>query len=231
VSGGTTRGGAQHQPTGDLIARLSDDLRPVRRIPSPARAFVVWLVFAAAILLGALALLGLRPEVATHLAGALGPEVVLLLVVGTTSALLAFLAAIPGREPGAAIAAAAVACLAVLAAAYALGPSLPSEAALTAGWQCAARTIVVALAPWLLLLVALRRGATLVPARAGVLAAVAAFFVAAAVLRLVCPQDAREHLLLWHLGPVALGLMLSWLIGRSWLGRWRDAADHTRRDA
>lgn len=224
------RGGA-HPPTDDLIARLSDDLRPVRRLPSPARAFVLWLLLTAAILLGALALLGLRPELAPRLAGALGQEVVLLLAVGTVSGLLAFLAAIPGRESRPAVVAAVVAGLAVLAAAYAVGPPLPAGQSVAAGWRCGARTIAVALAPWLVLLAALRRGATLAPGRAGVLAAIAAFFVAAAVLRLVCPQDAREHLLLWHLGPVVLGLALSWLLGRSLLGRWQRPPDPPLGDA
>jgi hypothetical protein len=219
-----THGGA-HPPTDDLIARLSDGLHPVRRAPSPASAFALWLVLAAAVLIGALSVFGFRPEIAARLAAGLGPEVALLLAVGITSALLALLAAVPGREPRPVATAAAVGGLVLLAGVYALGPPLPSAQDVAAGWHCGARTVAIALAPWLVLLVAVRRGATLVPGRAGILAAVAAFFVTAAVLRMVCPQDARAHLLLFHLGPVVLGLIVSWLLGRRWLGSWRDGTD------
>ena len=47
---------------------------------------------------------------------------------------------------------------------------------------------------------------------------------AAAALQLVCPHDERWHLLVWHLGPVALGLVTSAALGAIWLSRWRRVA-------
>jgi hypothetical protein len=216
-----TAGPGAPRSTDALIARLTADVVPVRRSWPPRARFALWLAVAAAALGAALALLGLRPDVGARLAGLLGPEIALLLAVGVADALLALLAAVPGREPSPALAAASLAGLVALAVLYGLEPAIASTGHRAAdGWPCAVRTLAVAAVPWVVLLVAVRRGATLVPVRAGLLAAIGAYFVAAAALRLVCPLDAREHLLLWHLGPVLLGLVASLLVGRSWLARW-----------
>lgn len=211
-----------HRPTAALIARLTAEVRPVRRSWPPSARFLGWLALELVVLGAALAVLGFRPGLAHDLGGVLGPEVALLLGLGLVNGLLALLAAVPGREPSPALAAASVIGLAGLAVVYACGPAIAQSGhRFGAGWPCAARTIAVAALPWLALLVVVRRGATLVPAQAGLLAASAAFFVSAAALRLVCPLDAREHLLVWHMGPVALGLVASLVIGRRWLARWR----------
>ena len=65
------------------------------------------------------------------------------------------------------------------------------------------------------------RGATLVPALAGLLAGAASLLLAAVAVRLACPLDERWHLLLFHLAPVVIGAALSLALGRAWLARWR----------
>ena len=63
------------------------------------------------------------------------------------------------------------------------------------GIGCASRTVVLAALPLCALLIAVRRGAPLAPARAGALAGGAAFLTAALLMRIDCPLDERLHLL------------------------------------
>ena len=92
------------------------------------------------------------------------------------------------------------------------------------GIGCASRTVVLAALPLCALLIAVRRGAPLAPARAGALAGGAAFLTAALLMRIDCPLDERLHLLVWHALPVAGGAGLSAVIGFVWLRRWRVRA-------
>jgi hypothetical protein len=75
------------------------------------------------------------------------------------------------------------------------------------------------------LLLAIRRGATLTPSLAGVLAGAASFSMAAVAMRVICSSDDRWHLLAWHLAPVALGVVLAGAIGARWLGGWLPRSD------
>jgi hypothetical protein len=212
-------------PTEALIARLASDLAPVSRRWPPRARLALWMSVLATVFVVAWLQLGVRPDLGSQLAGnAFGVEIALLLGVGIANAALALLASVPGREPAlAAAVGSALATLGWVGVLYAGDPVMgaPTRQFVAMGWPCAARTIAVAAAPWLALLVAVRRGATLVPARAGLFAGFAAFLTAAAALRLSCPLDARDHLLVWHLGPVALGLGASFAIGYLWLARWR----------
>ena len=208
-----------------LIAELAGDLRPVRRAWSPRLRFAVWIAAQAAIVLAAAWILGLRPDVGEKIRQ---PEyaavLALLFVTGAASALLALLAAVPGREPRriGALLAPGVA-MALLAAAFWDQPAVaePAAAFVSHGWPCAARAIAAALVPLVALLAAVARGATFAPGLAGVLAGAAGFLVSAAVLRLACPLDERWHLLVWHLFPVVAGLAASIALGAAWLSRWR----------
>lgn len=211
--------------TEDLIARLADEARPVRRIWSPSIRLAIWLGILGAILVAAVSMIGPRPDLAVKLGQiSFAGNIVVLLTVAVASAALALRAAVPGREPPiAASAGVIVLVLGVLAADYANHVPSPVDGApfVAMGWSCALATIVVAAVPLLVLLGAVRRGATFAPGFAGLLAGAAAFFAAAAALRLVCPLDERWHLLVWHLGPVALGLAASLGLGALWLSRWR----------
>ena len=92
------------------------------------------------------------------------------------------------------------------------------------GLGCATSTVGLAALPWCALLIAVRRGAPLAPARAGALLGAAAFFMAALLMRARCPLDERLHLLVWHALPVAGGTVLSAVVGLAWLRRWRARA-------
>lgn len=214
-----------HPATDELISRLAGEAHPVRRIRTPRTRFLLWLALQILVVAATGLALGLRPDAVSKLReAAFAAEIALLVTIGVVNAALALLAAIPGREPAVA---AALGSLAVVLGA--LGVAYASEVAMgdtvrqfvAMGWPCAARTVAVAAVPWVVLLIAVRRGAPLVPGLAGVLAGIASFCIAAAELRLTCSLDARWHLLIWHLAPVAMGVSVSLAVGLYWLSRWR----------
>lgn len=211
--------------TDALIARLAAGARPVRRLRPPRERLLVWLALELAVLAAAALAFGTRPDLAAKLAQAsFAGEILLLLAVGLGSGTLALLAAVPGREPArAAVLGALAVVLLVLGASFAAEPTLGHglHEWATIGWLCAVRTVAVAAVPWLALLLAARRGATLVPGLVGLLSAGAALLLAAITVRIACPLDERWHLLGFHLGPVVLGAALSAALGLAWLSRWR----------
>lgn len=218
--------GAPGQSTAALIAALAAELPPVRRLWPPYARFALWLAVEACVVVAAVLAFGFRADIATRLAGAgFAAEVVLVAAVGVASALLALLAAVPGREPTPALAAgSSVVVVAGLAFLYASAPTVWYDGGaqfVAMGWPCAVRTVAVAALPWLLLLIAVRRGATIVPGLAGLLSGSATFFIAAAAVRIACPSDERWHLVTFHLGPVALGAAASLVLGLAWLAGWR----------
>jgi len=214
--------------TDDVIARLTADVPPVRRIWSTGRRLATWTGALALILSLAVLAIGVRADLPVRLGdGSFVLQLVALLAVSVASAALALRASVPGEEPPLRLSAVVILlATAGLTLAYGREPAAPAHDAnfLAAGWPCAVATALIAAVPLLLLVGALRRAAPLVPTVAGLLAGGAAFFAAAAALQLVCPHDERWHLLVWHLGPVALGLVASAALGATWLARWRRAA-------
>jgi hypothetical protein len=209
--------------TDQLIALLAGDAKPVRRVWSPSFRVALWIACQALVLLSLGGLLGARHDLAVKLRE---PSflVPLLLLAGSGlgAAVLALAAAVPDRKP-ARPGAAAIVAVALLVPLLAFGFEPAGAKSLVAwghGWPCAVRTVGLALVPLAFLLVAIRRGATLVPAVAGVLAGAASFSVAAAAMRLICASDERWHLLAWHLVPIAIGVGFAGAIGARWLGGW-----------
>jgi hypothetical protein len=203
--------------------QLVDDLRPVRRLWSPGARTALWVALEAVMLLYLLATRA-RGDVGTLLAM---PGFVLeLAAVVTASVLLArlaFAAGVPGHDLHPSIRAVAFACVA-LAAAHVLTRPFRTDLSLAAfanGAHCAVQAGVLAVVPWLVILVALRRAAPFRGALAGALGAGAAFLMAFAFQRLTCPVDDMLHLLAWHGLPVVGAVLVSTLIGAWWLPRWR----------
>lgn len=223
------RSAADARPsTDDLIAGLTSDVPPVRRIWSTGRRLVLWTGALALTVALAVVALGVRDDLSSRLGQAsFVLQLVALLGIAIASAALALRASVPGEGPPLA-ASTAVVLLATagLALAYGRAPGAPADGSgfIAAGWPCAVATALIAALPLVLLVGAVRRAAPLVPTVAGLLAGGAAFFAAAAALQLVCPHDERWHLLVWHLGPVALGLVTSAALGAIWLSRWRRVA-------
>ena len=155
-----------------LIRRLQADAVPVGRLWPPVVRLGLWLVLVAAVG-GTLGLSGFRPDLGTQLRDpAFLFDIVLLTLAGVAAALIALRDAVPGR--GASRFAALVPLGLALAAAGLWGRlPLQGEVAvrhfIATGLPCATRTFVLAALPWCTLLIAVRRGAPLEPANAGVL--------------------------------------------------------------
>ena len=213
-----------------LRQRLLDEAAPVRRLRTPVARLGLWLIVVATIagaVIG-LGLIGVRSDLRLKVRQPVYLlEITALAVAGMLMAAAAFQEAVPGYQARWPIRRVAVGFGLVAALLWFLQP-LHGELAVTqfigTGIGCASRTVVLASLPLCALLIAIRRGAPLAPARAGALAGGAAFLTAALLMRIDCPLDERLHLLVWHALPVAGGAALSAVIGFVWLRRWRSRA-------
>lgn len=205
--------------TGELVR----DLRRVRRVWSPAARTAVWLGLEV-LVLGYVLLVEARPGV-----GALFtmPGFVLeflgFVAASAALAMLAFRSGVPGERPGGVVRALAAVAF-VVAAVHVL--TLPFRAdgslgAFLAGRGCALRMALLAVVPWLVMLVALRRAAPFRGAMSGALAAGAACLMAFAFMRISCPSEDMLHVVTWHGLPIVAALVVSAVVGALWLPRWR----------
>jgi hypothetical protein len=209
----------------DAIARrLVADSRPVARLkPVPVRLAYCAALGAGSV--GLFALLAPRPD----LVGLILVPAFVLEIVGFAmgSGLLAALAlrgAVPGREPGKVGQLLALMVAAVPVASALVQPrdaDIVVAAFASIGVPCAGATFVLALAPGLVLFVALRRGVPLAPAGSGALAGGSALLLAYLGMRLHCPIDEGWHLLVWHALPIIPAMGFGALLGAAWLSRWQ----------
>jgi len=215
-----------------LVERLAADVRPVSRLRSPTARMLAWMAFPAALLTGA-AVAHLRADLADRLrAPTFVLEVGLLAAGAGISTWLAFRAAAPDRRSagGGFWLAVGLVVAAVAALLSEPGGSLPASGGFaTVGAGCLEKTVALAALPWVMLVLALRRGAPVVPAMGGALAGAAAFLLANVAMRVVCPIDAHLHVLTWHLLPAGVAAVLSGALGATWFGRWALSAGPSRR--
>jgi hypothetical protein len=211
----------------ELVDRLTASVQPVSRQRSPAVRMLAWMALPSALLIGTAAS-HRRPDLIGQLhAPAFALELALLAAGAGVSTWLAFRAAAPDRRASHRALVLAVAIIAAAVTALLAGPGgpRPVSAGFTAvGAGCLGKTVALAALPWLMLVMALRRGASVAPATAGALAGAAAFLLANVVMRLVCPIDAHSHVLTWHLLPAGIGTVLSAALGASRLGQWALSA-------
>ena len=80
--------------------------------------------------------------------------------------------------------------------------------------ECALFIAMAAVLPAALILMLLKKGATLAPVRAGALAVITSTTLSALALRLSEPIDTISHLLIWHYIPTIFFAMIG-----AWLGR------------
>jgi hypothetical protein len=215
----------------ELVARLTADARPVRRLWSPSLRVASWLVLVGAVLAVAMQG-GLRLDLAAQFHRPLYVlEVIALLSAGTLAASAALVAAVPGRGDARRLAHYALAVAVLGTAILFCEPASSGVPASSLGTdlRCASCVALFGLLPLVALLVALRRAAPLDGRAAGAYAGGAAFLVGATAVRVACPIDDPIHLLGWHMLPVMLWATLATVLGAAWTMRWRRATLGTAR--
>jgi hypothetical protein len=213
-----------NRDTSRLIVELAARASRVSPLWPPGRRVAAWLV-ACLIVLGLVNARAARPDLAERLReSAYLIDLASILILATLLAHRASLAAVPGREQGRLAGVVGVACGTLVVALGVLhrtdaGQSL--ETFMTVGLPCLGTTALMAIVPTAALLVAVRRGAPVAPARAAALAGAAGWLLAYLAARLTCPLDEVFHIWVWHLGPVAVASACAAALGAVWLERWK----------
>lgn len=203
-----------------LVDRLVQETTPVRRLWSVRARFAVFAILGLAAI-GLAVVASPRPDLTLRWRDpsyALGFG--LLIAATCATGFLALRSSVPDRFPSRAESV-LVALLVVAAAAVTALPNSAPHGTVTPEWLCAVRTIVVAALPWILLLVAIRRGAPVRLTTTAAYAGAAALLLSTAILRTGCPQDGPVHWLAWHFAAVALGVAFSTMFAPAWLRAWR----------
>jgi hypothetical protein len=202
-----------------LVERLAANLRPVRRLWPVRIRFGLWLILQTAVL----------AWVGTHThndfmrkleAPRYMLEVALFGGAAIVAAIIALRSAIPGRQVRAGELAFVLApVLAGIGLVFTepLRTEYPLTEFILTGLSCAYQTCLLAAAPCIALWWAVKRGAPMRGATAGLAAGAAAALFSFAMMRIGCPIDERLHLLTWHLIPALMVAALSALAGAFWL--------------
>ncbi len=202
-----------------LVERLAVNLRPVRRLWPVSIRFGLWLILQ----IGVLAWVGTHThndfmrklEAPRYML-----EVALFGGAAIVAAIIALRSAIPGRQVRAGELAFVLAPVLVgigLVLTEPLRTGYPLTEFILAGLSCAYQTCLLAAAPCIALWWAVKRGAPMRGATAGLAAGAAAALFSFAMMRIGCPIDERLHLLIWHLVPALIVAALSALAGAVWL--------------
>jgi hypothetical protein len=213
--------------TEELIAALSADARPVRRLPAPSTRVVLWMAISIPWLAVIVLTMTLRPDISAKL----GEQRWLIeqsaaLATALAAAMAAFCASVPGRPrcerfiPLVPLALwlgmVGQGCLSTW---LHLGPQ---GLQLRPDWVCFPSIVLISAVPGTVMAVMLRKGAPLAPVTSVVLGALASAALADFGLRLFHQEDASLMVLVWQLGSVAFIVLIGAIFGRS-LVRWRHA--------
>ena len=200
----------------ELVDRLVADIRPVRRLWAPEVRLVVWLMLAALVLV-APATRVLRDDVSLQVRNpSFLLEQALLVLGGVLLGLEALRAAVPGRPAGSMAPIVGWSALG-LAVAWMLREPVHGawtvDTFLEVGRPCIRRALAWGAVPWIVLLVALRRGVPLARRRAGALAGAATWALVCTALRMCCQTDELLHLSMFHAIPLVAGALVSGALG------------------
>jgi hypothetical protein len=212
-----------------LVDALAEAITPVRPLWPVRVRLGLWLLLESIVLLWVVTHTGNDfARKFRHLDYAL--EVVFFVVAATIAATLALRAAIPGRPISPREVALSI--VLVMAGTILVLVGEPMRTGYTigefmhVGIACAVETCVLAALPWAALWWAVKRGAPLHAATAGLWTGAAALLFAFALMRIKCPLDEPLHLLTWHLLPVFVLTAISALAGAAWL-RFRPRGQPT----
>ena len=204
--------------TEDLIASLTEDLRPVRRVRSPVLASMVWFAAAAAAVCLAVLYFGLREDIAQRFGSSVDlPQLLAAVATGGLAAFAAFQRALPDRDwrwgllP--------LPAIAVWFATLAWGSvrdviaAGPEALYLTTSFQCIAFISGLGLPLTIGLLWLSRHAAPLRPGPVAALGGLAAAALASAGLSCIHYLNAAAMVMVWHGLAVALVTAAASILG------------------
>lgn len=190
--------------TDDVIAKLSAQVEPVRRLDPPWRRWLVWVAVSVAGSGAYLTIVGRRMDLAAVFERPVFVAELAILLAMTLAAGLAVLSlSVPGNETRRGtrwIARGAAIGWVLLLGARCLEEGFHFDH----GMACASAVSVGSIWPILVLFWMARRAAPLYPLTIGALAGLAGAGWGALVLLVHCPNSDPMHTLLWHALPVAV---------------------------
>jgi hypothetical protein len=207
--------------TAELIARLVDDVRPVRRLRTPRRRAIIWLAMAFACAALGLFYFGVRGDL-----GDASYDLAFWLRLGllVSTMWLATIAslrlAVPDGESRAWTRwwplVSLTALLGLVAAEMVFSAVLGHLGSPFRAWMCVRKVAIVGVLPAAASVFLVGRAMPMEPRWSVVLGMTAAGAVGALAAELTCPMTAPEHVLLWHVMPIVAAAGTGWLIGTFW---------------
>jgi hypothetical protein len=210
----------------DLIASLSAEAKPTKRVAAPSywsvRLLVVLALYAASCQL----FLGIRPDFwVQSLRPYFALEILLLLLLLLSSTVASVLAMYPDAYQKPQLLKLPYIIFILLVGLVSFQLFMPQDARMampavsTHGMECAIRIASLALIPSAIIFALLRKGTSVRQFQAGSFAVLASSAIGCLTLRLAEANDSIQHLVQWHYVPTLLFAALGALIGK-WLLRW-----------
>lgn len=198
-----------------MIRQLVLDLKPVKRLPSPARRTAHFALPVAALTVVSAYLAGVRADFFLKLGEpAYLVETALVVALFTIATFAAFSSGVPGvrlRPALGLLGLVASTWLILVAACYF---AVAARFSFASGIACLRRTLLLGVGPASALVVVLRRSPPFAGSTSGALVMTSAGALAILGTRVLCGKDDGLHVLLWHVLPVALLALLGSVFGR-----------------
>jgi hypothetical protein len=213
--------------TDDLIARLVEDLRPVRTLVNPRTRAAQWLAAALVGVLLGLMYFGVRRDMADASRSVLFLARVALLAVTTWLAVVTCLRlSIPGGDTRAwrrywpLVAVGAVLAIGAGELVYAL--LLGDAGSPFRSWTCVRKVGIAGALPTVAAIVLIRQGVALEPRWTAMIGMLAAAASGALTAELACPITEPMHTFVWHLVPTIVVSLAGLAAGELWARRSRQ---------
>ncbi|GMN02067.1 NrsF family protein [Erythrobacter sp. MTPC3] len=208
----------KHTNRSDLIAAMTEDLTPVKRVKAGEGLALIGLATLIAAIVAISAFQWWDGLLTGQASGYFMITHGLLLVLGTASAVALTGSAMPRVGPRTSAPAWGSAMLAILPAGAITGLILGSEPHAHTGLNdpfaahCVSASLAAATLVGITAVLWLRRGAPVAIERAGWLTGLAAGSLGTLAYGITCPFDTYSHVGLWHVAPVAIAAVIGRLI-------------------
>ncbi|RME62002.1 MAG: DUF1109 domain-containing protein [Candidatus Dadabacteria bacterium] len=205
----------------ELIDKLVEDLKPTKKVFSPARAGVKWALIALLCLLAGLSFTGIRENLSEVLSSPfLLLETVLLILFAIFASAWAFTLSVPGAEKkiNCILPALTISTFLILLGlrAYLYGINWKTVSP-SFGFGCTASVVLFGVVPAFILFAIIKRSAPVKPGLAGAVALLAGFSIGVIGIQFSCHQTDPMHILVWHLLPVLFVGLVGVKLGKKFL--------------